>query len=323
MRRPSVRKSGIVPQAAIGLGLLVLIAWFLSNAIRNMAKAGIASGFDFLDRPAGFDIGFKLIEFSPADDYARVFTVGLCNTLLVAGLSILTASLVGFSLGIARLSRHWLVGKVAILYIEIIRNIPLMLQLLFWYIVVLTPLPGPSDALSLGHFAYLCNRGLYLPRLVFPFHLDFPVLERFNFSGGLRFAPELLALWLSLTLYVGAFIGETVRAGIQSVGKGRSEAAAALGLPPGRAMLWVILPQAMRAIVPPLTGQYLNILKNSSLAIVIGYPDLVAVFAGSALNLTGQAIETIAMTMIFYLVTSLLLSAAMNAYNRRVALAGV
>jgi general L-amino acid transport system permease protein len=386
MRRPSAdgqrrgrwfydrRLRDVAAQALTVLLLGAALAFCVDNAATNLQRAGIASGFAFLERPAGFSIGFRLIDFTPRDTYARAFLVGLLNTLLTAGLGIAVSTVFGFLLGIARLSRNWLLATSAALYVGTIRNLPLLLQLLFWYIAVLTPLPQPKGALSVLGLTYLSNRGLVLPRpefgagsggmllaillaavaagavawwarrhrmrtgqgfptllvgaailLALPLGAglalhpelgwEVPVLQGFNFAGGVRVPPEFVALFLALTLYASAFIAETVRAGILAVPAGQIEAARALGLPPRRVLRFVTVPQALRVIIPPLTGQHLNLLKNSSLAVVIGFPDLVAVFAGTTLNQTGQAIEVIAITMAVYLAISLAVSAAMNLWN--------
>ncbi len=370
---------GYAVQAVVLAVILLGGTWLVLNAAENLRRAGIASGFAFLDKPAGFEISFKLIDFSARSTYARAFLVGLTNTLLVATLGIIFATMLGFVVGVARLSRNWLLSRLAAGYIGTIRNIPLMLQLMFWYIAMLTPLPMPRNAINLGDAVFLSNRGLFMPKpdpaadfwpvgialvlglaaaivyalwtqthwrrtgkrlpvlwpvlgmIVLPalavrliggpvLDFDMPRLAGFNFAGGLRIPPEFLALWLALTLYSAGFIAETVRAGINAVAHGQVEAARALGLPSGPTMRRIVIPQAMRVIVPPMTSQYLNLLKNSSLAVIVGFPDLVAVFAGSTLNQTGQSIETLAITMAVFLVISLAISGLMNWYNRRVAL---
>ncbi|MCW2238422.1 amino acid ABC transporter permease [Azospirillum canadense] len=375
----AARIRGLAIQGAILAALVGLLAWGVGNAIHNLNKAGIAAGFHFLGNRAGFDINFRLIDYSPAATYGRAFVVGVLNTLTVSALGIVAATALGFALGIGRLSRNWLVSRTAATVIETVRNLPLLLQLLFWYTAVLAPLPRPRNAISLGGLAFLSNRGLTVPGPVsdgpvwmvwaalglglaaaaaigiwsrrrriqtgqrfpagwvglalivlpplavlgsgtVPLSWDIPVLKGFNFDGGLTLVPELIALWLALTLYSGAFIGETVRAGILSVPKGQVEAAQAMGLTPGAVLRLVVVPQAMRVIIPPMTTQHLTLLKNSSLAVVIGFPDLVAVFSGTTLNQTGQAIETIGMTMAVYLVVSLAISFGMNLYNSKMAI---
>ena len=365
------------------LVMLAAILWLgyevVLNVAHNLEAQGIASGFGFLDRTAGFDISQTLIPYSNTMSYGRVFWVGLANTLLVAGLGIVLATIIGFIVGAARLSRNWLIAKLATLYIEVLRNLPPLLMLFVVYFGVLKNLPSPKASLELPFSIYLNARGLYMPMahrepgfgvviaaaligiaafvalwqwarhrhrltghptplllpglaLVFglplvafvlagmPLSFDLPVQGRFNLTGGIVVQPELAALLTGLSLYTAAFIAENVRSGIQGVPAGQREAAAALGLKP-RQILWlVVLPQAMRIIVPPLTNQYLNLTKNSSLAIAIGYPDLVSVFAGTVLNQTNQAVEVILITMSVYLVLSLLTSLAMNIVNVRMSL---
>ena len=361
---------------------LAVIVWggyeIVSNTIRNLEAQGIASGFGFLQRVAGFDISQSLISYNNTMTYARAFLVGLLNTLLVAGVGIVAATLIGFIVGAARVSRNWLIAKLATAYIEVLRNVPLLLMLFAVYFGVLKNLPAPRDSLALPFSSYLNVRGLYVPAAIWqpglevvmaaavigllgllalwrwarlrhmrtghptptllpglalfpglpvaafvlmgmPLSFDVPVQGRFNLSGGVVVLPEFVALITGLTLYTAAFIGENVRAGIQGIPKGQREAAAALGLSEGQVLWLVVLPQAMRIIIPPLTNQYLNLTKNSSLAVAIGYPDLVSV-AGTMLNQTNQAIEVILITMAVYLVLSLLTSLFMNWFNRRMAL---
>lgn len=366
--------------------LIILVAYFvysaISNAAGNLAAAGIASGFDFFSERAGFDIGQTLIYYTNDSSYFRAFLVGLINTLLVAFLGIVLATIIGFIIGLARLSKNFLVQKIATVYVETLRNIPLLLQLLFWYKAVLAVLPPPRQAgvePGASFIWNLNNRGLYFPRPVpedgaavvyisvavaialwfiiarwarnrqmatgqqfpvfltglglfiglplltlvatgFPFYTEYPELQGFNMVGGLVIRPEFMALLLGLSLYTASFIAEIVRAGILAVAKGQTEAAYALGIRPNHTSRLIIIPQAMRVIIPPLTSQYLNLTKNSSLAVAIGYPDLVAVFGGTVLNQTGQAVEVISITMLVYLLISLLTSAFMNWFNARVAL---
>lgn len=374
---PRIR--AIVVQVLV-LGVLGFLVYSgIRNVAENLARAGISSGFGFLSEVAGFDIAQSLIEYSRASTYARAFWVGLLNTLVVSAVCIVASTVIGFIMGVARLSSNWLIARLAAVYVEVVRNVPLLLQILFWYIAILNPLPGPRQALDLGEVAFLCNRGLILPRpewhsgalwvaeaailavvlcfwvrswarrrqrltgkrfpillcclglLIavpglalaatgFPLTWDIPALKGFNFRGGLTVMPEFIALALALTLYTAAFIAENVRAGIQSVDKGQLEAAGALGLRPGATMRLVVIPQAMRVIIPPLTSQHLTLVKNSSLAVVIGYPDLISVFAGTTLNQTGQAVEIIAITMLVYLTISLAISLFMNWYNKTVAI---
>lgn len=370
---------GLVVQVLLAVGLIVFLWWIFENARDNLERAGIASGFDFLWARAGFAISQSLISYSAEDSYARAFLVGLLNTLLVAFLGIVVASALGFVIGIARLSRNWLIGGIAAIYVETLRNVPVLLQLLFWYKAVLALLPGPKQAIKLPAGANLSNRGLLLPWPVIepgfaatliaivvafatafgvawwarrrqlatgrpfpvfwtglalvivlpvvvfyltgaPLTLSFPELKGFNFVGGLHVQPEFVALLLGLSLYTATFIAEIVRAGILAVAHGQTEAAYALGLRPRATLRLVIIPQAMRVIIPPLTNQYLNLTKNSSLAVAIGYPDLVSVFAGTVLNQTGQAVEAIFITMMVYLLISIATSLFMNWFNRRVAL---
>jgi len=374
---PRVRS--IVYQIALCALVGFLLYGATSNAIEHLARAHIASGFGFWEHTAGFDISQTLIEYSSqSSTYGRAFWVGLLNTLLVAGLGIVLATILGFIVGISRLSKNWLLAKAATGYVETIRNIPLLLQLLFWYNAVLKALPELRDSIALGG-VYLNNRGLFLPKpellrgfdevLVaalagvigaivfylwerkrqertghrgpvftvaavlivglplaalafegFPLKFDFPQAGRFNIGGGIEVLPEFAALLFGLTIYTAAFIAEVVRAGILAVSRGQIEAAYSLGLKPAPTLRLIVVPQAMRVIIPPLTSQYLNLTKNSTLAVAIGYPDLVQVFTGTVLNQTGQAIEVVAITMLVYLTISLVTSLAMNIYNRHVAL---
>jgi general L-amino acid transport system permease protein len=365
---------------AVQVGLIVLIGGLVYaatyNAAHNLARAHIASGFGFWNNTAGFDISQTLIPYSAAaSTFGRAFWVGLLNTLLVAAIGIVLATVLGFAVGIARLSRNWLVARLAAGYVEVIRNVPLLLQLLFWYNAVLKSLPEVQGSIALPGGGFLNNRGLFLPRPEFAsgfsavlaaflagvlavivlrlwarrrqertgaeIHLFWPALAllcalpiaaaavtgapltfsplhmgRFNVRGGIEILPEFAALTLALTTYTAAFIAEVVRAGVLSVSAGQTEAAQALGLRSGATLRLVIVPQAMRVIIPPLTSQYLNLIKNSSLAVAIGYPDLVQVFAGTVLNITGQAVEVVAITMAVYLAISLFASALMNLYAR-------
>lgn len=366
-------------QAAL---LIVVVVGFLAaahNARVNMNARGIPTDFSFWNRPAGFDVNQTLIPFNATYTYGRAFLVGLLNTLVVAVIGIVLSTILGFAIGAARLSRSWLVARLATVYVETIRNVPLLLQLLFWYNAVLSPLPGPRNSIPFFNLAFLNNRGLIVPEpvplaglgyvadafvvgivaaVVFgflarkrqretgaqwpvgwisaglilglplivylalgrPLDWSVPVLKGFNFQGGLRLTPEFVALVLALVLYTASFIAEIVRGGILAVAHGQTEAARALGLDAGPTRRLVVMPQAMRVIIPPLTNQYLNITKNSSLAVFIGYPDLVQVFAGTVLNQTGAAVQVISITMAVYLVISLVTSAGMNYYNSRMAL---
>ena len=360
--------------------VIVFLAWSaINNAAENLARAKIASGFGFWENTAGFDISQTLIEYQATSTYGRAFWVGLINTLVVAGLGIVLATILGFLIGIARLSKNWLLGRIAGFYVETIRNIPLLLQLLFWYNAVLKALPGTRESLAIPGGGFLNNRGLFLPQPIFepsasfaliglvlgliasigyrvwarrrqmrtgqqapvlwvtlglivalplavlalsgfPISFNFPEAGRFNMRGGMEMLPEFMALLFGLVIYTAAFIAEVVRAGIRSVSRGQTEAAYSLGLRPGPTLRLVVIPQAMRVIIPPLTSQYLNLTKNSTLAVAIGYPDLVQIFAGTVLNQTGQAVEVIVITMAVYLTISLVTSALMNLYNRRMAL---
>jgi general L-amino acid transport system permease protein len=375
-RDPKVR--AIIYQIAFVAGLAGLIAFVVHNLLSNISRQNIATGFGFLGREAAFGIGESLIEYSPADTYARAFLVGLTNTLHVAVLGVILATILGTVMGLARLSSNWLVAKLARLYVETFRNIPLALQLFFWWGLLNKMSPGPRQAWQILPDVFVSNRGIVypvpfanpaygwvaaafliglvatigfnrwakqrqmatgqqmptgwvplglivgLPMAVFlafgaPLALDVPVLKGFNFSGGSSMSPEFAALLLGLVIYTGTFIAEIVRAGILAVSWGQSEAAMALGLRPGQRMRLVVLPQALRVIIPPLTGQYLNLTKDSSLAVIIGFPDLVSI-ANTTMNQTGQAIEGIAMIMAVYLFISLSISLVMNIYNRAVAL---
>ncbi len=360
--------------------LIVGSIWYLfDNTMTNMERRGITTGFGFLGETSGFGILMSLIEYDETHTYGRTFLVGLLNTLLVSFLGIIAATILGFILGVARLSHNWLIAKIATVYVEVLRNLPLLLQIFFWYIAVLQTLPHPRQSFNFADSFFLNARGFYVPgpvpesgfgivMLLFfaaivatvflarwahkrqdqtgqqfpvfwsgvgliivvplvvfyllgaPMSFDYPALRGFNFQGGITIIPELIALWLALTMYTAAFIGEIVRAGIQGVSHGQTEAAHALGLRHGPTLRLVIIPQAMRIIIPPLTSQYLNLAKNSSLATAIGYPDLVGVFMGTTLNQTGQAVEIVAMTMAVYLTMSLSISAFMNWFNKRMAL---
>ncbi|WP_148252123.1 amino acid ABC transporter permease [Aidingimonas lacisalsi] len=372
-------KRALLAQCLLLAALAAIVLFIIDNTQDNLASRGITTGLGFLDDTAGFGIGQTLIDYSSDSTYGRTFIVGLLNTLLVSGLGVLAATLVGFTVGIARLSSNWLVARLASGYIEVFRNIPLLLQIFFWYFAVLQSLPSTRESMSLGEAIFLNIRGLYLPKPQFlsgfgsipiaivvaiaasigliiwnrrrhaatgkrlpaiwlslaiiiglpllvlvitgiPVTWELPELGGFNFSGGITIIPELLALWLALSIYTASFIAEIVRSGIQAISHGQTEAALALSIPKKLVLRLVIIPQAMRVIVPPLTSQYLNLTKNSSLATAIGYPDLVSVFAGTTLNQTGQAIEVIAMTMAVYLTISLLISMFMNWFNARMAL---
>jgi general L-amino acid transport system permease protein len=305
----------------LAVGAVIAVGWFLvANTIHNLSTRGIVSGFGFLERSASFAIGETLAAYSPADTFARALFIGLLNTLLVSVLGIALSTILGTAIGVARLSVNWLVARLATVYVESVRNVPLLLQLFLWYTLITQGLPGPREALHLLPGIWLSNRGLIVPAFDWT-SLSFtaPHLAGFNFQGGVALSPELAALLFGLTIYTAAFIAEVVRGGILAVPKGQSEAASALGLSRGQVLRLVILPQALRIIVPPLASQYLNLLKNSSLAVAIGYPDLVSV-ANTTINITGQAIEGFAIVMAVFVAISLALSALMNWYNRKVAL---
>ncbi len=361
------------------VGLVGLLAWYLvSNTVANLERQKIASGFHYLDREAGFEIGDTMIAYSPASTYARAILVGLLNTLKVSVLGIIIATVLGTLIGVGKLSNNWLLAKICEWYVEAFRNVPLLLWLFLFYKLISEAFPGPRQAISVLSSFYLSNRGVYfpvpladpafkwvglafligvvgafflhrwakkrqdatgqpfpsimagfglalgLPILVWllggaPHHMSWPQLKGFNFDGGSVIQPEFIALLLGLVLYTSAFVAEIVRSGILALHKGQSEAASALGLSRGQVMRLVLLPQAMRVIVPPMTSQYLNITKNSSLAIAIGYPDLVASI-NVTINQTGQAIENVLIIMAAYLSVSLSISAFMNWYNKRIAL---
>lgn len=374
---PSFRS--IVSQAVFFLFLAWVVYSLFINTVSNLERQGITTGFGFLDETAGFGILMSLIDYTDSDTYGRTFIVGLLNTVLVSVLGIIVATTLGFIVGVARLSNNWLIARIATVYVEVLRNTPLLLQIFFWYFAVLAALPHPRSSYSLGESVFLNARGLYVPKpmtedgfgvvwlalvvavvicvfmirwahkrqeatgqqfptffasaglviglplvafivMGMPLSFDYPALKGFNFRGGLTVIPELMALLWALSFYTAAFIAEIVRAGIMAVSHGQSEAAHALGLRNSPTLRLVIIPQAMRVIIPPLTSQYLNLAKNSSLATAIGYPDLVGVFMGTTLNQTGQAVVIVAMTMGVYLTMSLSISAFMNWFNKRMAL---
>ena len=308
---------GLLYQAAALVGVAAVGAVLVSNTLDNLGRQNIATGFGFLAREAAFGISESPIAYSPADTYARALVVGLLNTLKVAIAGIVLATLIGLVVGLARLSSNALVARLAAVYVEAIRNVPVLLQLFFWYAIVTQAFPAPRAALEPIAGVFLSNRGIAIP---WP-GAGVPTLVGFNFEGGAVLSPELSALLIGLSIYTAAFIAETIRGGIQAVPKGQVEAARALGLSGYRVLRHVVLPLALRAIVPPTTNQYLNLAKNSSLAVAIGYPDFVSV-ANTAINQTGQAIEGVALIMLAYLTMSLAISALMNWYNRRVALVG-
>ena len=299
----------------------LVAGWLIGNTRHNLEERGISTGFAFLQERAGFDIIMSFIPYDEDASYGRAFLVALCNTLFVSGVGIMLATVLGFAVGLARLSTNWLLSRLALVWVEGFRNIPLLLQLFFWYFAVLRYLPAPRQSLEPLPGVFLNIRGLYMPWPVTDaggLTWDVPQLSGFNFSGGLVVIPELIALVLALALYTSSYIAEIVRAGITAVGRGQHEGALALGLRTSQVTRFVVLPQALRVIIPPLTSQYLNLTKNSSLAAAIAFPDLVLVFAGTILNQTGQAIEVILLTMLVYLVLSLMISVGMNLFNRRV-----
>ncbi|HVV42103.1 MAG TPA: amino acid ABC transporter permease [Nitrobacter sp.] len=368
---------GLILQILFVMALAWIAYEIVGNARTNLENQRIASGFGFMSGTAGFGVSQSLIPYSESDTYTRVFVVGLLNTLLVSLVGIFFATIIGFLVGLGRLSPNWMVSRLSGGYVELVRNLPLLFQILFWYLAVLAALPSPRQSVSIFGSVFLNNRGLVVPRpipheglwpfliavaiavagslvlgryarhalfrsgrvvvvwpyvvgsliglpliaeLVFgiPLSFEMPVLRGFNFAGGSRIIPELVALVLALSTYTAAFIAEVVRGGVLSVHKGQMEAGASLGLSRGATLRLIVVPQAMRVILPPLTNQYLNLTKNSSLAVAIGYPDLFSVFAGTTLSQTGQAIEVIAITMGVYLLISLVTSAIMSFYGWRI-----
>lgn len=358
---------------------ILLFFWFIAhNTLANLDKRGIATGFGFLSQASGFGIIQHLVPYDETYSFGWTFVVGLLNTILVSCVGVVCATLIGFTVGVARLSKNWLIAKLATVYVETFRNIPLLLQIFFWY-AILRALPSPKQSLAVGDIFFLNIRGLYIPEPSFqegfswvvwsfflavavtvlirrwakkrqeetgeqfmvlplgiglvvglpvlafllagsPLAWELPVLQGFNFQGGLTVIPEFAALLIALSIYTGAFIAEAVRSGILAVNRGQTEAAASLGLHKSKILRLVVIPQAMRVVIPQLTSQYLNLTKNSSLATAIGYPDLVSVFSGTTLNQTGQAIEIVGMTMLVYLFISLTISFFMNWYNKKMML---
>jgi general L-amino acid transport system permease protein len=318
----SQRVRGWVYQIGLVLAVLALGAWLLGNTLANMKARGIQSGFDFLGDTAGFDIGESLLNFDASQAYWRAFLVGLLNTLRVSVIGIVACTLLGILIGLGRVSGNALAQGLCHAYTELLRNVPILLQLLMWYVLLVEAMPDAETPYHLMDIFFLSKNGLSMPWLVAGdggWHWQVPVWAEAQVTGGAALTPEFLALTLGLTFYTSAFVAEVVRSGIQSVPKGQIEAAQSIGLSPWLTVRWVVLPQAMRVIVPPLTNQYLNLTKNSSLAVAVGYPDLVNI-SNTALNQTGRAVECIAILMGIYLLLSLLTSAAMNAYNRRVAI---
>jgi general L-amino acid transport system permease protein len=392
---PRIR--GVVTQVIVVLALALLIWWIVGNTTDNLRRQNISSGFGFLDARSGFDIPQTLIPYSSNSLYRQAFLVGIINTLLVAISGIITASVIGFLLGVGRLSGNWLIRQICLTYVEVFRNIPPLLVIFFLYLAVLQVLPSPRDSIELGiplgfdtpfgrfgldsfigFDAWLNSRGFFIPRLIpgegiglvvggivlglvlavlvyrwarkrqmatgqqfpvfrtalllivglsvlayfvagQPLTVEWPIKGTFNLSGGWQIRPEFLALYLALSLYTASFIAEIVRAGIIGVSRGQSEAAYAVGLRPGQTLRLVIVPQAMRIIIPPLTSQYLNLTKNSSLAVAVGYPDLVQI-GQTAMNQSGQAIEVVVIWMAVYLTISLATSLFMNWFNNRTSL---
>src|SRR5688572_30079517 len=311
----SAKGRRIAYQAA-AIGAALAVAWFLiSNTMQNLEERRIASGLGFLGREAGFEIGESaFLTYSASDTYLRALIVGLTNTLAVALVGIVFATFLGTAIGLSRLSKNFLLRTLSGGYIEFMRNVPLLVQLFFWYAVITEGLPGSREALSPLPGVFLSNRGIF-----FPSFSGVPELQGFNFVGGMVVSPEFAALLFGLVTYTAAFIAEIVRAGVLAVDRGQGEAAHALGLSRAQATRLVILPQALRVIIPPMTSQYLNLTKNSSLAVAIGYPDLVSI-ANTTMNQTGQAIEGVAIIMVVYLTISLSISAFMNWYNSRIVL---
>jgi general L-amino acid transport system permease protein len=377
----------IIFQVLLAVGIAALFYAIITNAVTNLRARNIASGFGFLSNVAGFDISQTLIDYKNTSTYFRAFQVGIVNTLVVAVVGIFFATLLGFIVGMARLSKNWLIARLATVYVEVLRNCPLLLQMFLWYFAVLKQLPGPlervdgqvrSTSFNLPFGTLLNSRGLFMPKpeslpgaeyvfysffaallasvgiaywararqmatgkqfpvlltslgliigvplILFlilgrPVQFDYPTLGRFNLSGGMFVVPEILAVLLGLVFYTASYISEIVRSGINGVSSGQKEAAAAIGLTPGQSMRLVVIPQAMRIIIPPLTSQFLNLTKNSSLAGAVGYPDLTQIL-GTVGNQTGQSIETIIMLMAVYLPISLITSGFMNWFNKRMAL---
>ena len=381
-KNPSVAFYNNPDNRAVIYQILALVSIFifsyfiLNNMFENIEKRGINTGFDFLGSEAGFGILQTLIEYDESDSHGKVFIIGLLNTILVSGIGIIFASIIGLLIGVGRLSTNYMVSKLCTIYVETFRNIPILLQILFWYNVVLASLPSPKKSISFFDSIFFNNRGLNIPKpllesgfiwvviafilaiaaviylsnwakkrhdqtgenfpllwvslailigspvLVFflsgsPATLEHSVLRGFNFVGGLTFIPELLALSMALSIYTATYIAEAVRAGIEAVPTGQKEAAIALGLKESIVLKKVVLPQALRVIIPPVINQYLNLVKNSSLATAIGYPELVTIFSGTSLNQVGQAIEIILMTMAVYLTLSIVISMLMNYINSR------
>ena len=376
-------KKRLIPQVLTLAFIIYVIAYFAYNAQINMGNRGISFGYGFLSQEASFDITFSMIDYDGSYSYARAFLVGLLNTLLVSVIGIVLCTILGVTIGIGRLSQNYLIAKAAEWYVEIFRNVPLLLQIFFWYYGALRLLPMPENAISFNDISFLTIKGWYIPKFLWTnfsiffssvivsiiaiffvfkhakkqreefgkhvpagwisiaiffiipaltfllggvtLNFQYPELNQlsdtvFNFKGGISIIPELISLALALSMYTATFVAENVRAGIQGVGKGQKEAAASIGLTKGQILKLVVMPQALRIIIPPTTNQYLNLTKNSSLAAAIAYPDIVLVFAGTALMQTGRAIEIISITMGTYLFLSLTISVLMNTYNKKMAI---
>ena len=379
----SNKKKDLIPQVLTVLLIILAVIYFSVNAQNNMGNRGISFGFGFLSQEASFDITFSLIDYDGSDSYAKAFLVGLLNTLLVSAIGIFFATIIGVTVGIARLSQNYLIAKAATWYVEIFRNIPLILQIFFWYFAALRALPLTIDSINFYDISFLNVKGWYVPKFIWtnfslflysliaafillffvskygkkqrdetgkhlpmlpislailiglPFltfliggvSLSFQIPELnqlsktiYVYKGGVSIIPELISLALALSMYTATFIAENVRAGILGVNKGQKEAAASIGLTKGQILKLIVMPQALRIIIPPTTNQYLNLTKNSSLAAAIAYPDIVLVFAGTALMQTGRAIEIISITMLTYLTLSLSISVFMNWYNTKMAI---
>ncbi len=371
-----------IMRAIILQGLLIVFVaaffvWIANNTITNLERLNISSGFGFIDQEAGFGVSMSLIDYSPDATYLRAFVVGILNTLLISILGISAATILGFAMGVARLSSNWLIKTIAAIYVEGLRNVPLLLQIFFWYFAVLGALPQPHQALSISDSVFLSNRGLFVPDpvpqdlfwltpltlalsvtalIVFrrwvrrerelkgriivragwlsfaiiagpalivwavtgaPLEWSLPELKGFRFVGGIGIVPELFAVWFALSIYTGTFIAEAVRGGILSVDRGQSDAARSIGLTHWQTLKLVVVPQALRVILPPLTNQYLSLTKNSSLGAAVGYPELMNI-SGTILNQTGQAVEVLAVTMAVYGTVCLVIAMIMNAFNRAV-----
>lgn len=364
-------------QASLIIVLVAVFAYLAGNAIENLTRQGIASGWGFLEMRAGFDLKESLVSYSAESTYGRAYLVGLVNTILVSVFGIILASILGFFIGIARLSDNWLVSRMAYWYVELTRNIPVLLWIYVWYYAVFLKLPVPKKAITLGDSLVLTNRGMYIPKPEFldnflyvvitfvvavvafiayrlkvkqiqddtgkqlplfsvgfgliiglpivvfflmglPVQFDYPALKGFNFKGGMHLSPQFSALWMGLSVYTSAAIAEAVRSGIMAVDKGQTEASYSVNLTSRQTMWMIVIPQSMRVIVPPLNSQYMNLMKNSSLAIATGYMDVTGVMGGVVLNQTGQALECMAAVMATYLILSLIISIVMNIINKRV-----